>query len=52
MFGGCKSLLYLDLSNFDTKNVNKMDNMFKGCELLCEENIITRDKKIRECLEL
>ena len=31
MFSGCKSLIDLDLSNFDTKKVTNMENMFLDC---------------------
>ena len=31
MFYDCSSLISLDLSNFDTSNVESMDNMFDGC---------------------
>ena len=31
MFDSCKSLEYLDLSNFDTSNVENMRDMFKDC---------------------
>ena len=34
MFGFCKNLIKLDLSSFDTKNVEKMSYMFEGCEKL------------------
>ena len=31
MFSGCNNLIYLDLSNFDTKNVTDMSYMFSNC---------------------
>ena len=31
MFNECTSLEYLDLSNFNTKNVINMEDMFKIC---------------------
>ena len=36
MFNGCKSLINLNLSNFNTEkeNVNNMNDMFDGCENL------------------
>lgn len=34
MFYGCKNLLTLDLSNFDTSNVTKMNYMFYSCPKL------------------
>ena len=36
MFNYCKSLEYLDLSNFDTSNVKNMKYMFHGCSKLKE----------------
>ena len=34
MFGGCKELEYLDLSNFNTKNVIDIRYIFDGCHKL------------------
>ena len=35
MFSGCGSLKYLpDISNWDTKKVANMNNMFDGCSCL------------------
>ena len=34
MFKGCSSLTSLDLSNFDTKKVERMSDMFSGCSSL------------------
>ena len=34
MFYGCKSLINIDLSNFNTKNVRNMSYMFYGCNSL------------------
>ena len=34
MFDGCNELEYLDLSNFDTSNVDDMGKMFKQCTKL------------------
>ena len=31
MFSSCSKLSYLDLSNFDTRNVGSMTYMFDGC---------------------
>ena len=31
MFSGCKNIIDLDLSSFDTKNVINMEYMFLGC---------------------
>ena len=36
MFGYCKNLKYLDLSNFDTSNVIDMNLMFSECNKLKE----------------
>ena len=34
MFSGCKSLINIDLSNFNTQNVTDMSYMFSGCSSL------------------
>ena len=34
MFYGCKNLISLNLSNFDTRLVNRMEYMFSGCSKL------------------
>ena len=34
MFSYCESLKSLDLSSFNTTNVNKMESMFRSCSLL------------------
>ena len=34
MFEGCKSLIKIDLSNFNTQNVTDIDNMFEDCNSL------------------
>ena len=34
MFGYCSSLTSIDVSNFNTKNVEKMNNMFSSCRSL------------------
>ena len=39
MFSGCSSLEALDLSNFKTDNINKMDYAFHDCISLKELNI-------------
>jgi surface protein len=31
MFSGCKSLTYIDLSNFNMENINNIGGMFYGC---------------------
>ena len=44
MFSNCYSLTSLNLSNFNTNNVNDMSYMFSGCSSLASLNTI--DKKI------
>ena len=44
MFSGCSSLTSLNLSNFNTNNVNNMSFMFSKCSSLTSLN--TKDKKI------
>ena len=39
MFHNCSSLIEINVSNFNTKNVQKMENMFKGCLSLKELNL-------------
>ena len=39
MFRNCSSLKELNLSNFNTNNVNYMNGMFRGCSLLKELNL-------------
>ena len=39
MFGGCSSLTSLNLSNFNTNNVNNMSGMFSKCSSLTSLNI-------------
>ena len=39
MFNGCQSLIYLNINNFDTKNVIKMENMFRHCISLTSLNL-------------
>ena len=34
IFKGCKNLINVDLSNFNTGKVNNMSGMFYECELL------------------
>ena len=48
MFFDCKSLVNLDLSNFNTQNVTNMCWMFCSCKSL--ENIKTKDGKILKAL--
>ena len=39
MFAGCSSLTSLNLSNFNTNNVNNMSFMFAGCSSLTSLNL-------------
>ena len=48
MFYKCESLTSIDLSNFNTQNVTNMSFMFYECESLQNENIITKDDKIKK----
>ena len=60
MFYGCKSLIQLDLSSFDTSNVTTMYKMFYDCERLTQldvsnfdtSNVITMYKMFNECKAL
>lgn len=60
MFYGCKSLIQLDLSSFDTSNVTTMYKMFYDCERLTKldvsnfdtSNVITMYKMFDECKAL
>ena len=36
MFKGCKTLQYLDLSNFNITNISNMERMFAQCHKLKE----------------
>ena len=44
MFYNCSSLTSLNLSNFNTNNVNYMGGMFSGCSSLTSLN--TTDKRL------
>ena len=46
MFNECHSLTNLNLSNFNTQNVDDMMFMLGNCFSLKEENIITKDDNI------
>ena len=46
MFSYCSSLTFLDLSNFDTNNVEDMEDMFKNVNKKCQ--IISNDKRINQ----
>lgn len=60
MFYGCKSLIQLDLSSFDTSNVTDMYKMFYHCEALTKldlsnfdtSNVITMYRMFDECKAL
>ena len=39
MFSGCSSLTSLNLSNFNTNNVNNMSHMFSNCSSLTSLNL-------------
>ena len=52
MFYGCSSLININLSNFNTKNVKNMVSMFGECTSLKKENIIIKDKKILDDIRL
>ena len=40
MFYDCKSLINIDLSNFNTQNVTNMKNMFYKCKSLTNIDFI------------
>ena len=46
MFSLCDSLTSLNLSNFNSQNVIKIDEMFNGCTSLKKESVIVKDDKI------
>ena len=50
MFCRCSSLTKIDLSNFNTKNVTNMGGMFFGCSSIRNENVITKDWRIKDQL--
>ena len=60
MFYGCKSLIQLDFSSFDTSNVTTMYKMFYDCERITQldvsnfdtSNVITMYKMFNECKAL
>jgi len=39
MFNNCISLTFLNLDNFNTNNVEKMNNMFNNCTSLISLNL-------------
>ena len=46
MFSNCSSLKNLNVNNFDTKNVAKMEEMFNNCSSLENLNITNFDIKM------
>ena len=60
MFQGCKSLVSIDFSKFDTRKVIKMNNMFQDCSSLTSldisnfntENVINMDYMFSDCSSL
>ena len=48
----CKSLINLNLSNFNTQNVTDMSYMFSCCNSLNKKNLITKDKKVLKEFDL
>lgn len=40
MFEECNSLKFLDLTNFNTRYVQNMERMFKGCKSLISINLV------------
>ena len=53
MFYGCSDITEIDLSNFDTSNVENMQSMFHGCSLLTSlhfSNFVTSKVKIMQSM--
>ena len=48
MFNGCKSLININLSNFNTEKflIKNLYSIFNGCKSLRKESIITKDNRI------
>ena len=46
MFFECSSLNELNICNFNTSNVTDMSEMFRDCNSLNKNNLITKDKKV------
>ena len=51
MFKNCESLVYLDLSKFNSDKVEYLANFFEGCYKLKRENIKTSDYKILNIIQ-
>ena len=51
MFSYCSSLTSLDLSNFNTNNVTKMNSMFSYCSSLTSINLSNFNTKNVEYME-
>jgi len=52
MFSGCSSLFNLDLSNFNTKNVKNISNIFYGCKNLQKTDIICNDENLMKMINI
>lgn len=53
MFEECNSLKFLDLTNFNTRYVQNMERMFKGCKSLISINlVIFMSEMFEECSSL
>ena len=52
MFNGCKSLKKLDLSNFNTNNLEEMNDMFSNCYSLTELNISSFNTDNVKCMKM
>ena len=51
MFRNCSALKSIDLSSFNTTNVNNMSYMFDNCSALKKENVKAYDKNILKKLK-
>ena len=51
MFSGCKSLKYLNISNFKKEVIYLEDTMFEGCHSLLKKNVIAKDNEILKKLK-
>ena len=47
MFQGCKSLIKVNIDNLHISKITNFKDIFKGCDLLKSENVITQDEKIK-----